>query len=129
MVRVSEFPGCLVMDDIPEFKSPSGVVIRGRKQWREHLVSTDTIEMGHSDVKGSQRDWNKRQDKQADRVRGAVDTVANFKGETAKQMDAPIRRSNLAVEMANRLHGRPTPDRKTMIKLTLDEAKRINRGR
>ena len=33
--------------------------------------------------------------------------------------------SNLNVEMANRLHNRPMPERKEMIKLTLDQMKRM----
>jgi len=38
---------------------------------------------------------------------------------------APTQRSNLNVEMANRLHNRPPPERKEMIKMTLDQMKRM----
>ena len=38
-----------VLGDIEPFMSPSGEYITGRKQWRNHLAKTDTVEMGHSD--------------------------------------------------------------------------------
>jgi hypothetical protein len=50
-----------VMGDIAPFMSPDGVMIEGRKQWREHLKRTDSIEMGHSDVKYAQQEWNKKE--------------------------------------------------------------------
>lgn len=128
-VNYSEFPGVEVIDDIPRFKSPSGVYIEGRSQWREHLKRTDTIEMGHSDMAWSKNQWGKRKDAHNDRLRGAVETVTAWSHPTEKQLEAPIRRNDLQIEMANRLHGRPMPDRKTMIKLTLDEMKRMNRNR
>jgi hypothetical protein len=43
-----------VMGDIAPFMSPDGKMIEGRKQWRDHLKRTDSIEMGHSDVKYAQ---------------------------------------------------------------------------
>lgn len=124
----SEFPGVEVMPDIQPFISPDGKFVTGRKQWRDHLKATDSIEMGHSDVKVAKEGWQKRKEAQFDRVKNAVGVVSQWNDANTKNLDAPIRRSNLAVEMANRLHNRPTPDRKTMIKLTLDEMKRISRG-
>jgi hypothetical protein len=49
-----------VMGDMAPFMSPDGVMIEGRKQWREHLKRTDSIEMGHSDVKYAQQEWNRK---------------------------------------------------------------------
>jgi hypothetical protein len=115
-----------VMNDIEPFQSPDGAWISGRSAWREHLKRTDSIEMGHSDIKAKQQDWQKRKQQHRDRLRGAVETVQRW---DAPGEIAPVQRSGLAVEMANRLHGRQMPERKEMIKLTLDIAKRMNRGR
>ena len=112
-----------VMGDITPFMSPDGVMIEGRAQWREHLKKTDSIEMGHSDVKYAQEQWNKKKQAQNDRLRGQLQTVQEFDRPSAPI--APKRMSNLNVEMANRLHNRPMPERKEMIKLTLDQMKRM----
>jgi len=112
-----------VMGDITPFMSPDGVMIEGRAQWREHLKKTDSIEMGHSDVKYAQEQWNKKKQAQNDRLRGQLQTVQEFDRPGAPI--APMKMSNLNVEMANRLHNRPMPERKEMIKLTLDQMKRM----
>jgi len=113
----------MVMGDIAPFMSPDGVMIEGRAQWREHLKKTDSIEMGHSDVKYAQEQWNKKKQAQNDRLRGQLQTVQEFDRPSAPI--APMKMSNLNVEMANRLHNRPMPERKEMIKLTLDQMKRM----
>ena len=115
-----------IAPDIEPFMSPDGTYIQGRSHWREHLKRTDSIEMGHADIKAAQREWTKKQDAQRDRLRGQVAKVAEF---STDGPIAPVQRSGLAVEMANRLHGRPMPDRKEMIKLSLELSKRMKRGR
>ena len=122
---VSDAP--MVIGDIEEFKSPDGAVIRGRAQWREHLKATDTIEMSHSDVKYAQEQWNKRKAQHNERLRGQAQIVQEFSEPRGEIRE--FKRSGLNVEIANRLHGRPAPERKELIKLTLDQAKRMNRGR
>jgi hypothetical protein len=112
-----------VMGDIEPFRSPDGVMITGRKQWREHLKATDSIEMGHSDVKYAQQEWNRKKEIQRERLKGQVATVQEFDRPGAPI--APMRMSNLNVEMANRLHNRPMPERKEMIKMTLEQMKRM----
>ena len=67
-----------VMGDIEPFRSPDGVMITGRKQWREHLKATDSIEMGHSDVKYAQQEWNRKKEIQRERLKGQVATVQEF---------------------------------------------------
>ena len=64
-----------VMGDIAPFMSPDGVMIEGRKQWRDHLKRTDSIEMGHSDIKYAQQEWNKKKEAHRDRLRGQLQTV------------------------------------------------------
>ena len=112
-----------VMGDIEPFRSPDGVMIEGRKQWREHLKATDSIEMGHSDVKYAQQEWNRKKEVQRERLKGQVDTVQEF--DRPGSPIAPMRMSGLNVEMANRLHNRPMPERKEMIKMTLEQMKRM----
>ena len=112
-----------VRGDIEPFRSPDGAMISGRKEWREHLKRTDTIEMGHSDVKYAQQEWNKKKAAHNERLRGQVAMVQEFDRPGAPI--APTKMSNLNVEMANRLHNRPMPERKEMIKLTLDQMKRM----
>ena len=87
-----------VMGDIAPFMSPDGVMIEGRKQWREHLKRTDSIEMGHSDVKYAQQEWNKKKEAHRDRLRGQLATVQEFDRPGAPI--APVKMSNLNVEMA-----------------------------
>ena len=116
-----------IIPDIEPFKSPDGAFIAGRAAWREHLKRTDSIEMGHSDMKAAQQDWAKRKDAHRARLAKAGNTVKEY---TQQGEARPVQRTGLAVEMANRMHGRPQPGRKEMIKLTLDIAKRMNnRGR
>ena len=114
-----------IMPDLAEFKSVDGAVISGRAAWREHLKKTDCIEMGHSDMKAAQESWAKRKAAHNDRLKGQL--------AISQQFDRPsemreFRRSNLNVEMANRLHGRPPPDRIEMLKMTLEQMKRTKRG-
>tara|TARA_R110000868_G_scaffold176513_4_gene414244 strand:- start:373 stop:801 length:429 start_codon:yes stop_codon:yes gene_type:complete len=116
-----------VMGDIEPFRSPDGAVIMGRRQWREHLKATDSIEMNHADVKSAQENWNKRKQAHAEKLQGSEKTISALTHPITEVRES--RRSDLNVEMANRLHGRPPPDRKTLIKLTLEQAKRMNRGR
>jgi hypothetical protein len=114
-----------IMPDLAEFRSVDGAVISGRAEWREHLKKTDCVEMGHSDMKASQETWAKRKAAHNDRLRGQLAISQEFNQPTEVR---ELRRSNLNVEMANRLHGRPTPERIEMLKMTLDQMKRNRRG-
>jgi len=110
-----------VMDDVAEFRSPDGAMIRGRAQWKEHLKRTDSIEMGHSDIKKAEQNWQAKKEKFRDKVASGGNNVREV-----EPPDGEIRetqRNSLGVEMANRLYNRSVPDRKTMIKLTLETAK------
>lgn len=118
-----------IIPDIEPFKSPDGAFISGRRQWREHLKATDSIEMSHSDVKAAQQQWGKRKEAYQDRLKGSAECIADAQKYLPKGEVRPYVPSQLNVEMANRLHGRPMPERKEMIKLTLDIARRMNRGR
>lgn len=115
-----------VTPDLEPFRSPDGAFISGRNAWREHLKETDSIELSHSDITQSQSAWNSRKEAHQDKLRRAVGVVKAY---TPSGEAKPVQASRLAVDIANRLHGRPAPGRKELIKLTLDVAKRMNRGR
>jgi len=117
----------LVMGDIDPFQSPDGAYITGRRQWRDHLKATDSIELSHADMKASQENWHRRKSD----FRKKLESSANTVREAAEipVSTRPYDRSRLSTEMLNRLHGKPEPMRKELIKLTLDIAKRMNRGR
>lgn len=113
-----------VLPDLEPFRSPDGAHIGSRAQWREHLKRTDSIEMGHSDVKSAQAAWSKRRDAFQQRTQGVGVKPAQAPAGDIK----PIQRSGLNVEIANRLHGKPAPARKELIKLSLDLAKRMSKN-
>ena len=116
-----------VQPDFEPFRSPDQAVITSRTQWREHLKATDSVEFGHSDMKAQQESWNKRQEQHRERVDRAKQYVKEY---DRPQEVREYKRSNLNVEMANKLHGRPTPNRVEMIKLTMETAKEMQkRGR
>lgn len=115
-----------VIPDIEPFMSPDGKFITGRRAWREHLKATDSIEMGHSDMKAAQAQWGKRKEAFRERLRGSAEAVKA--AENAPTEIRPVQMSRLNAELANRLHGRPVPPRKELVKMTLDLAKRMNRG-
>jgi len=119
-------PALHVIGDIAPFVNTDGSLISGKSQWREHLKATDCIEMSHSDVAYAQKEWAKRKEQHNDRLRGSVEKMLDF---NAPGEIREFKRSGLNVEMANRLHGRPPPERKEMIKMTLETAKRMSRGR
>lgn len=115
-----------VQDDVKAFQSMDGAFIEGRAQWREHLKRTDSVEMGHSDIKSAERAWSKKKEGHQEKIRslGKAVSEAQPTGEIR-----PIDRSRVGAEIANRLHNRPAPDRKTLIKLTLEAARDIARRR
>lgn len=120
--KVRSTSGGLVMvqGDISEYG--------GRAKFREHLKRTGTVELGHSDIKAQTEKWQSKKSSFQDRMRHAekhqVREAAPPSGEI-RDYD----RSRIASEVANRLDGRPTPDRKMLIKLTLETAKEIARRR
>lgn len=120
--------GYYVMPDYEPWKDPSGVVIHSRAQWKEHLKKTGTVEMGHSDIKTTQEQWGKRRDAHAERLTRAQGmSVKSVDVPASMECIEPAQRSRLNVEILNKLHGRPTPGRKELIKLTLDTARDLKR--
>lgn len=113
-----------VMGDIAPFRDTTGKVIEGRAQWREHLRAMGGVEMGHSDIRQAEASHAKR--KAAYEARMARASAAATDA-PLPPLDAPRRRSGVAAEVLGRLHGRPAPARKELIKLTLDVMKNARR--
>ncbi len=116
-----------VQGDIEEFRSTDGALISGRRQWREHLKATGNIEMGQEDVKRQYERWQSKRSTFQDRIRQPERSgVSQSNTDVVRAPD--LQASQIQKEVANRLDGRPTPDRKMLIKLTLETA-RMLRGR
>lgn len=115
-----------VQNDL-EFQSSDGKHIGSRSEWREHLKRTGAIEMGHSDVKASTTQWNKRKAAFAEKLAKAPKDV--------RPVDAPVleapdyQRTRLNAEVRNRLEGRPAPSRTELIKLTMEQARDLAKRR
>lgn len=113
-----------VMPDIAPFRSNDGAQISGRAAWREHLKATGLVELGISDIKAGRERWEQRKKNQSARVRGEnVDVTHEVPIDFR-----PSAPSRLQIEIANRLHGRPAPDRKSLVRLVVEQAKRMKRG-
>ncbi len=94
----------------------------GRTKFREYLKRKGCIEMGRSDIASAQEKWNQRQSDHAAKIKKPNQFV--------REVDPPsgeirqIERSQIQAAVMNRLEGRPAPDRKTLIKIGLEEARR-----
>lgn len=110
-----------ITTDIEPFVSNSGKHISGRSAWREHLKATGAIEFGASDLKAQTERHLIQREAYAERMRHA--------SEVAKPMPIPERAQPVApsrtvARVMERLHGRPTPDRPTLIRIAIEERTR-----
>ena len=114
-----------VQPDFEPYRSNDGAIIGGRAQFREHLARTDTVEMGHSDIRSMQENWNKR--KSAHREK--ISSQREFVQEHSREIPITDTRSmsHLSRELANRLDGRPAPERKELIKLGMEVQRMMRR--
>lgn len=115
----------LVIPDFAPFKDTTGTVIRGRAHWREHVRAHGGEEMGHSDIRSQQASHAKRTEAYRERMGKATAAAQPVSG--VDIMGARRESPRIAQAVANRLHDRPTPDRKTIIKIALEEARRQRR--
>ena len=116
-----------VIDDIPAFVANTGAHIEGKRQWREHLKERGCEELGHADVKARGESWQKRKDAFASK-KAAIAKYAPPVEVRESEFEQPMQRSRLHAEVLNRLEGKPAPDRKTLLKLTLDLARNPRYG-
>ncbi len=117
-----------VQGDLKEFRSSDGKYIGGKRQWRDHLKRTGTIELGHSDIAASKSKWEKRKAAFAESLAKAPKSgVREVEREVINTPD--YERSRLNAEVRNRLEGRPAPSRTELLKLTMDQAEYLGRRR
>lgn len=119
-----------VQPDIAEFRSTDGKIISGRADWREHLKQTGAIEMGHSDIRESQERWRRRQAAAAEKASRRTEGVRPAPDPPPIDNErAHYERTQLNKEVRNHLDGRPTPDLKTLLKITIEAARALDRRR
>lgn len=106
--------GHIVQDDIHSFQDTTGAIIGGRRQWREHLRRLGAEEFGRSDLQSSME----RQVARLETWR-----AANLPDASSPQLKS-VERSKAACRLLERLDGRPAPDRKTLIKMAIEERQR-----
>ena len=122
-IKDAEQVAPFIAPDFEPFRDTSGKHISGRRSWREHLASTGTQELGHADLKRMTERHTAL--KQAHRVR--MDRATREAPPMAADFTtAPVEPSRTAARVAERLHGRPAPDRRTLIKISMEE--RMRRG-
>lgn len=110
-----------IMPDIEPFKDTSGKLISGRAAWREHLRSTGTQEFGHADLKKQKEHHEAAKQAYRERMANATREAPAMPMPVSA---APVAPSRAAQRVMERLHGRPTPDRQTLIKIAIEERMR-----
>ncbi len=116
-----------VQPDIPGFMANTGTFVEGKVAWREHLKERGCEETSIDEVKARGVAWQKRKEAFREKLKDAAKLAPQR--EIPETYDQVAQRPRIAAEVLNRLHGRPAPDRKTLIKITLETAKRMNHGR
>ena len=110
-----------IAPDIEPFVSNSGKHISGRSAWREHLKATGAIELGASDVRAqTERHLKAKAEYQARMTRATAAAPPVSMPERAQ----PLPPSRTAARVMERLHGRPAPDRPTLIRMAIEERTR-----
>lgn len=111
-----------VMPDLQPFRDSTGVIIESRAKYREHLKRVGGIEFGPSDIAQLTAKHAERKQHYAARMQRAR--------EQAPIVDSGLARpvaSRIAARVAERLEGRPVPDRKTLINIAVEEVERKKR--
>ena len=110
-----------IMPDIEGFTDTSGKYIAGRRAWREHLASTGMQEFGHGDLK---RMTDRHQETKAKYREKMERATRNAPAVPMPTNARPLEPSRTSIRVAERLHGRPPPDRPTLIKIAMEERMR-----
>ncbi len=97
----------------------------GRAKWREHLKRNGSIEMSPKDMLKAQEKWNSKKADFHNKLQSQSKYVQPSDHSVIESK--PYERTLLNKELANRLDGRPTPDRKTLIKLVLENQRMLGR--
>jgi hypothetical protein len=117
-----------VIPDIQPFKANTGKVIEGRRQWRDHLKETDSVEMGHSDLEAQRAAQERKKREHLEKLEKSAKLNLKTEWQEPKEIESsPQSHSRLWAGVAGRLEGRPEPSRKQLLKIVMEEMKRVNR--
>jgi hypothetical protein len=117
-----------VIPDIQPFKDTTGKVIEGRRQWREHLKEIDAVELDKGDLARMQEAQEKK--RQAHLAKVEQQTKLQLKTEWQEPQEVqsdPNSHKRLWAKVAERLEGRPQPTRKQLLRIVVEEQKRVKR--
>ncbi len=112
-----------VMPDVEPFRSNDGKIIKGRRQWKEHLKNTNGVEMGHDDIQKQTQVWRNKQEVHRAKLQKHQAVVSEATAKLPERFD-PTPRSRLSAEVANRLHGKEAPSRRELINLAVELKRR-----
>lgn len=115
-----------VIPDIQPFVSNDGAVIEGRRQWREHLKANDLVELGHADIKDAESAQEKRRRAALEKVQRLQKEIIGKWEETEPLPDNEPAKKRLWCKVAERLDGRDTPTRKQLIRVVVEELRRLH---
>lgn len=111
----------MIQPDFQPFIANDGRLIKGRKQWRDHLKNTNGVEMGHADIKRQTETWNKKQAANAAKVAEGQKYIKPAEFRPDARPEGP---SRLSIEVANRLHGKEKPSRRELVNLAIELKRR-----
>lgn len=106
-----------VQPDFQPFMDTSGKLISGRRDWKEHLASTGTQELGRGDLKAAtDRHVAAKQAKREQWAKASAQAPVRDTGEAR-----PVVPSETVKRVLNRLEGRPAPSRTELVRIAMEE--------
>ena len=105
-----------VVPDIEAFRDTTGTEITGRRAWKEHLKRMGAEEFSRMDLARATEERFRKV--QAQRRKPSTEITHPDKPIQPAEPSATTRR------VLERLHGRPAPDRKTLIQIAIEERTR-----
>jgi hypothetical protein len=117
-----------VIPDIQPFKDTTGKVIEGRRQWREHLKEIDAVEMSKGDLEAARELQEKKKQAMLAKVEEQTKLQLKTEWQEPKEVESdPHSHKRLWAKVAERLEGRPQPTRKQLLRIVVEEQKRVKR--
>lgn len=117
-----------VIPDIAPFKANTGKVIEGRRQWKEHLKETGSVELGKQDLAEMQSVHEKKRQEIREKVEQQTKVSLKTDWEEPKDIEKdPHRHKRFWAKVAERLDGRDPPSRRQLLRIVVEECKRSKR--
>jgi hypothetical protein len=106
--------------------SNDGARIEGRRQWREHLKANDLVELGHADIKDAESAQEKKRRAALEKVERLQKEVIGKWEEPEPLPDNEPAKKRLWCKVAERLENREQPTRKQLIRVVVEELRRLH---